>query len=231
GRKPVAVIDPGLVPALKRIVEPVTRGDPLRPLIWVSKSMDKLATTLKAMGHTVSADTVRSELTKLGFSRRHNRKADEGARHPDRNAQFEYINAKVTGAQAAGQPVISVDTTKKELVGNYKNAGSYYRPEGSPHLVKVHDFEDKELGKVAPYGIYAVTANVGFGNLGVTSDTAQFAVQSIRTWRERMGLQSYPDMPELTTTAACGGTPGARAAIVDTQRDKPAPNPAPSLPR
>jgi hypothetical protein len=125
GRKPVAVIDPGLVPALKRLVEPMTRGDPMRPLIWVSKSMDKLATALSAMGHPVSADTVRSELTKLGFSRQHNRKADEGARHPDRNAQFEYINAKVKAAQATGQPVISVDTKKKELVGNYKKGASF----------------------------------------------------------------------------------------------------------
>jgi Rhodopirellula transposase DDE domain len=124
GRKRVAASDPGLVAALKRLVEPVTRGDPVRPLIWASKSMDKLAEALTAMGHPISADTVRSELTKLGFSRQHNRKADEGARHPDRNAQFEYINGKVEAAQAAGQPVISVDTKKKELVGNYKNAGS-----------------------------------------------------------------------------------------------------------
>src|SRR6516225_641506 len=165
------------------------------------------------MGHPISADTVRSELTKLGFSRQHNRKADEGARHPDRNAQFEYINAKVKAAQAAGQPVISVDTKKKELVGNYKNAGSDYRPKGSPHRVKVHDFEDKELGKVAPYGIYDVTANVGFVNVGVTSDTAEFAVQSIRTWRQRMGLERHPNMRELTITADCGGSNGARVRL------------------
>jgi hypothetical protein len=220
GRKRVAVTDPGLVPALKRLVEPATRGDPVRPLTWVSKSMDKLATALTAMGHPVSADTVRSELTKLGFSRQHNRKADEGSRHPDRNAQFEYINAKVKAAQAAGQPVISVDTKKKELVGNYKNAGSDYRPKGSPHRVKVHDFEDKELGKVAPYGIYDVTANVGFVNLGVTSDTAEFAVQSIRTWRERMGLQRYPGMRELTITADCGGSNGARVRLWKVELQK-----------
>ena len=132
GRKRVAITDPGLVPALKRLVEPVTRGDPVRPLTWVSKSMDKLATALTAMGHPVSADTVRCELTKLGFSRQHNRKADEGARHPDRNAQFEYINAKVKAAQAAGQPVISVDTKKKELVGNYRKGVSFYAWRLSP---------------------------------------------------------------------------------------------------
>ena len=125
----------------------------MRPLLWVSKSMDKLADTLTEMGHPISADTVRKELVKLGFSRQHNRKADEGARHPDRNAQFEHINAKVVAAQASGQPVISVDTKKKELVGNFKNGGSDYRPKGSPQRVNVHDFVDKQLGKVVPYGV------------------------------------------------------------------------------
>jgi hypothetical protein len=213
GRKRVAVKDPGLVPALKRLVEPVTRGDPMRPLTWVSKSMDKLAAALTTMGHPVSADTVRAELIKLGFSRQHNRKSDEGSKHPDRNAQFEYINAKVIAAQGAGHPVISVDTKKKELVGNYRNAGSDYRPKGSPHRVKAHDFEDKELGKASPYGIYDMTANEGFVNVGVTSDTAEFAVQSIRTWRERMGLKRYPNMCELTITADCGGSNGARVRL------------------
>jgi len=220
GRKRVAAKDPGLLPALKRLVEPVTRGDPMRPLTWVSKSMDKLAAALTAMGHPISADTVRAELTKLGFSRQHNRKADEGSRHPDRNAQFEYINAKVKAAQAAGQPVISVDTKKKELVGNYRNSGSDYRPKGSPLRVKVHDFEDKKLGKVAPYGIYDVTANEGFVNVGVTSDTAEFAVQSIRTWRDRMGLQRYPGMRELTITADCGGSNGARIRLWKVELQK-----------
>src|SRR5215813_6580868 len=184
GRKRVAVKDPGLVPALKRLVEPVTRGDPMRPLTWVSKSMDKLAAALTTMGHPVSADTVRAELIKLGFSRQHNRKSDEGSKHPDRNAQFEYINAKVIAAQAAGHPVISVDTKKKELVDNYKNCGSDYRPKGSPLRVKVHDFEDKKLGKVAPYGIYDVTANEGFVNVGVTSDTAEFRSEERRVGKE-----------------------------------------------
>ena len=132
GRRAVAEVDPGLIPELKRLVEPATLGDPMRPLIWVSKSMDKLAETLTAMGHPISADTVRKELVKLGFSRQFNRKSHEGSNHPDRDAQFEHINAKVVAAQADHQPVISVDTKKKELVGNFKNGGSDWRPKGSP---------------------------------------------------------------------------------------------------
>jgi len=220
GRKSVAARDPGLVPALKRLVEPVTMGDPVRPLTWVSKSMDKLAAALTAMGHKVSADTVRVELNKLGFSRQQNRKTDEGSNHPDRNAQFEYINTKVEAALAAGQPVISVDTKKKELIGNYKNAGSDYRPKGEPLHVKAHDFEDKELGKAAPYGVYDVAANEGFVNVGVTADTAEFAVQSIRTWRERMGLHRYPKMRELTINADGGGSNGVRVRLWKVELQK-----------
>ena len=213
GRRSVAETDFGLVPALKQLVEPVTLGDPMRPLIWVSKSMDKLAATLTGMGHPISADTVRKELTKLGFSRQYNRKADEGSRHPDRDAQFEHINAKVVAAQAAGQPVISVDTKKKELIGNYRNGGTDYRPKGSPLRVKVHDFEDKKLGKVVPYGVYDVSANEGWVSVGITSDTAEFAVQSIRSWLDRMGSKRYPDARELTITADCGGSNGARVRL------------------
>src|SRR5215210_2796315 len=213
GRKAVVENDPELVPKLKRLVEPATLGDPMRPLIWVSKSMDKLAATLTEMGHPIGADTVRKELVKLGFSRQSNRKANEGSRHPDRNAQFEHINAKVVAAQAAGQPVISVDTKKKELVGNFKNGGSDYRPKGNPCRVNVHDFADKELGKVVPYGVYDVTANAGFVSVGITSDTAEFAVQSIRCWLERMGRQRYPKARELTITADCGGSNGARVRL------------------
>jgi hypothetical protein len=213
GRKTVAENDPGLVPELERLVAPATLGDPMRPLIWVSKSMDKLAATLTRMGHPISADTVRKELVKLGFSRQHNRKAEEGSKHPDRNAQFEYINASVVAAQARQQPVISVDTKKKELVGNFKNAGSDYRPKREPMRVNVHDFEDKELGKVVPYGVYDVGANEGWVSVGVTSDTAEFAVHSIRTWLERMGRKRYPKARELTITADCGGSNGARVRL------------------
>ena len=220
GRRAVAETDPELVPELKRLVEPVTLGDPMRPLIWVSKSMDKLAETLTAMGHPISADTVRKELVKLGFSRQHNRKADEGSKHPDRNAQFEHINTKVVAAQAAGQPVISVDTKKKELVGNYKNGGSDYRPKGDPQRVNVHDFVNKELGKAVPYGIYDVAANAGFVSLGITSDTAEFAVEAIRSWLERMGRQRYPKAQELTITADCGGSNGARVRLWKVELQK-----------
>jgi hypothetical protein len=192
GRRAVAAADPSLIPELKRLVEPATLGDPMRPLIWVSKSMEKLAETLTAMGHPISADTVHKELIKLGFSRQFNRKSDEGSKHPDRDAQFEHINAKVIAAQANHHPVISVDTKKKERVGNFKNGGSDYRPKGSPSRVNGHDFIDKELGKAAPYGVYDVTANAGFVSVGVTSDTAEFAVEAIRRWLDRMGRQRSP---------------------------------------
>jgi hypothetical protein len=213
GRRAVCEKDPGLVRQLKRLVEPATLGDPMRPLIWVSKSMGKPAAALTQMGHPISADTVHKELVKLGFSRQSNRKADEGSRHPDRDVQFEHINAKVVAAQAADQPVISVDTKKKELVGNYKNGGTDYRPKGDPQRVKVHDFEDKKLGKVVPYGVYDVTANAGWVSVGVTSDTAEFAVASIRRWHQRMGRERYPNARELTITADCGGSNGARVRL------------------
>ncbi len=213
GRKAVSANDPDLVPALQRLVEPATLGDPMRPLLWISKSMAKLAAQLTGMGHPISADTVRKELVKLGFSRQHNRKVEEGSKHPDRNAQFEHINAKIVAAQADGQPVISVDTKKKELVGNFKNGGSDYRPKGDPCRVNVHDFEDKTLGKIVPYGVYDVTANAGFVSVGITSDTAEFAVHSIRSWLERIGRARYPNMRELTITADCGGSNGARVRL------------------
>jgi Rhodopirellula transposase DDE domain len=220
GRRAMAVLDPGLIPELKRIVDPASLGDPMRPLIWVSKSMDKLAAALTVLGHPVSGDTVARELVKLGFSRQYNRKADEGSKHPDRNAQFEYINAKVLAAQAQLQPVISVDTKKKELIGNFKNGGSDLRPKGDPRRVNVHDFMDKELGKVAPYGDYDVTANTGFVSVGITSDTAEFAVQSIRTWLERMGRSRYSKARALTITADCGGSNGARVRLWNVELQK-----------
>ena len=205
--------DATLLDDLKRLVEPATLGDPVRPLLWVSKSLDKLASALATMGHSISPHSVRKLLTEIGFSRQANRKADEGASHPDRNAQFDYINAEVLAAQAARQPVISVDTKKKELVGNYRNAGSDWRPKGDPCRVKVHDFEDKELGKVAPYGVYDIAADAGWVSVGITSDTAEFAVASIRTWLERIGRARYPQARELTITADCGGSNGARVRL------------------
>ena len=221
GGKPLSVRDPTLVPDLKRLVEPATFGDPMRPLIWVSKSHDKLARALKEMGHAISANTVAKLLTdELEFSRQHNRKADEGSKNPDRDAQFEHINAKVVAAQAAGQPVISVDTKKKELIGTYKNGGTDYRPKGCPRRVNVHDFQDKQLGKVVPYGVYDVGANAGWVSVGITSDTAEFAVATIATWLARMGRPRYPDMSELTITADCGGSNGARVRLWKVELQK-----------
>ncbi|HEX9212077.1 MAG TPA: ISAzo13 family transposase [Bradyrhizobium sp.] len=220
GRRALREDDPGLVGALERLVEPATLGDPMRPLIWVSKSMEKLAAALTEMGHPISADTVRKELVKLGFSRQSNRKADEGSHHPDRNAQFEYINAKAVAAQRQHQPVISVDTKKKELIGNFKNGGTDYRPKGNPQRVNVHDFEDKKLGKVVPYGVYDVTADAGFVSVGITSDTAEFAVASIRCWHDRMGRARYPKARELTITADCGGSNGARVRLWKVELQK-----------
>ena len=213
GPRPLSARDPTLLGDLERLVEPATWGDPERPLLWVSKSLDKLASALADMGHTISPNSVRKLLTELGFSRQANRKAAEGSNHPDRNAQFEHINGKVAAAQAAGEPVISVDTKKKELVGDFKNGGTDYRPKGDPHGVRVHDFEDKQLGKVAPYGVYDVAADEGWVSVGVTADTAAFAVQSIRTWLDRMGRGRYPQARELTITADCGGSNGARVRL------------------
>ena len=221
GATPLSDKDLTLVGDLRCLVEPATLGSPVQPLTWVSKSRVKLTQALIAMGHAISANTVGKVLCdELGFSRQHNRKADEGSKHPDRNAQFEHINAKVIAAQAAGQPVISVDTKKKELVGNYKNGGTDYRPKGTPRRVKVHDFEDKALGKVAPYGVYDVTANEGWVNVGITADTAEFAVQSIRLWHERMGRARYPFAAELTITADGGGSNGSRVRLWKVELQK-----------
>jgi hypothetical protein len=220
GPRPLIKRDATLLEDLKGIVEPVTLGDPVRPLLWVSKSLDKLAKALQGMGHAVSANSIRPLLRELGFSRQANRKAEEGSWHPDRNAQFDYINAGVCLAQAANQPVVSVDTKKKELVGNYRNGGTDYRPKGDPRRVRTHDFEDKELGKVAPYGVYDIAANTGWVSVGITHDTAEFAVSAIRTWLEKMGRQRYPDARELTITADCGGSNGARVRLwkIELQR-------------
>jgi hypothetical protein len=220
GRRPLTIKDQTLLDDLQRTVEPATLGSPVRSLLWVSKSHEKLAAALRQMGHKVSARSVKRLLPRLGFSRQYNRKADEGSRHPDRNAQFEHINRQVIAAQAAGHPVISVDTKKKELIGNFKNGGSDYRPKGLPRRVNVHDFADKDLGKAVPYGVYDVGANEGFVSVGITADTAEFAVRSIRRWRRQMGRQRYPNMSELTITADCGGSNGARVRLWKVELQK-----------
>jgi hypothetical protein len=221
GGKSLIARNPTLLADLESLVEPATLGDPERALIWVSKSREKLADGLIERGHKISPNTVAKLLAdELGFSRQVNRKAEEGTNHPDRNAQFEHINATVLAAQAAGQPVISVDTKKKELIGNYKNGGSDYRRKGEPTRVNVHDFPDKELGKGIPYGVLDLSANHGWVSLGINHDTAEFAVHSIRTWHDRIGRTRYSAMRELTITADCGGSNGARVRLWKVELQK-----------
>jgi hypothetical protein len=205
--------DPTLLENLRQLLESTTMGDPMRPLMWVSKSHAKLAAALRVMGHKIADSSIPKLLGLLKYRRQVNRKTLEGSRNPDRNAQFEHINAAVIATQAAGQPVISIDTKKKELVGSYKNAGSDYCLEGCPEQVNVHDFVDKELGKVAPYGVYDIAANAGFVSLGIDNDTAQFSVNSIRRWLDVMGRERYPDMNQLMITADGGGSNGSRVRL------------------
>lgn len=205
--------DPTLLENLRHLVEPATMGDPMRPLMWVSKSHAKLAAALRGMGHKVADSSIPKLLGLLKYRRQVNRKTLEGSHNPDRNAQFEHINAAVTATQAAGQPVISIDTKKKELIGPYKNGGSDYRPEGCPELVNVHDFVDKELGKAVPYGVYDIAANAGCVSVGIGNDTAQFAVNSIRRWLNVMGYERYPAMNQLMITADGGGSNGSRVRL------------------
>ena len=195
-------------------------GDPMRPLMWVSKSHAKLAAALRETGDKVADSSIPKLLGLLRYRRQVNRKTLEGSHNPDRNAQFEHINAAVIATQAAGQPVISIDTKKKELIGPYKNGGSDYRPEGCPDKVNVHDFVDKELGKVAPYGVYDVTANTGCVSVGISNDTAEFAVNSIRRWLVVMGRTRYPGMNQLTITADGGGSNGSRVRLFKIELQK-----------
>lgn len=213
GRKSRSEEQPTLLADLRQLVEPVTLGDPERALYWVSKSLDKLSGVLRKIGHKVSPTTVGHLLKQLGFSRQGNFKANEGRQHADRDAQFEHINAKVLAIQAAGQPVISVDTKKKELIGTYRNPGSDQRPKGQPRRVNGHDFPDKELGKVVPYGVYDIGANAGWVSVGISHDTAQFAVNSIRCWLGRMGRERYPTMDRLLIAADGGGSNGVRVRL------------------
>jgi len=213
GRRRLTVTDPTLLEDLRHLLDAATMGDPTRLLRWVSKSHEKLAAALREMGHKVSSSTIPKLLAELNYCRHFNRKTKEGSSHPDRNAQFEYINAKVQAFQAANQPVISVDTKKKELIGAFKNGGSDSGPEGKPIEVNVHDFENKELGKVVPYGVYDVSANLGYVSLGIDHDTGQFAVNGIRLWLDRMGRERYPAMTSLMITADGGGSNGSRLRL------------------
>ena len=217
GRKRTIDLDETLRVDLEGLIEPVTRGDPESPLRWTSKSVRRLADELNKMGHKTSHRMVGELLRQMGYSLQANRKTLEGSAHPDRNAQFEYIYEKVKEFQSCGQPVISVDTKKKELVGDFKNGGRELRPKGEPEKVRVHDFEIPELGKVAPYGVYDQTRNTGWVNVGTDHDTAAFAVESIRRWWITMGLEAYPEATRLLITADGGGSNGSRVRLWKTE--------------
>jgi len=213
GRKRLTAVDPELTASLERLVDPMTRGDPQSPLRWTCKSTTQLAGELTRQGHPVSPRTVGRLLKAAGYSLQSNRKTKEGNTHPDRNAQFEYINATVIAFQEQGQPVISVDTKKKEIVGKFKNHGREWQPRGEPEEVRVHDFMDKKLGKAIPYGVYDVTENQGWVSVGIDHDTAQFAAAAIHRWWKKMGSKRHRGAKRLLITADGGGSNGSRCRL------------------
>jgi len=210
GRKRAEVGDPGLVAALDKLVDPVTRGDPMSPLRWTSKSLRTLAKALQEQGHQVSEQIVRRLLRQAGYSLQANAKTLEGGQHPDRDGQFSYLADQAAEHLAAGAPVVSVDAKKKELVGPFKNGGRDYRPAGSPVPVNVHDFLDPALGKAIPYGVYDIGANSGWVSVGSDHDTAAFAVATLRNWWDHEGHAAYPGADRLLITADGGGSNGTR---------------------
>ena len=212
GRPRKTSLDPELLGALEKLVEPSTRGDPESALRWTCKSLRVLAGELVRKGHEVSYRTVGRLLKHLDYSLQSNKKTLEGAQHADRNAQFEYINAQSKKRMKANNPAISVDTKKKELVGEYKNGGREYRPKGQPEKVGVHDFKG-ELGRVSPYGVYDLHDNTGWVSVGISADTSEFAVESIRRWWNSMGWERYREASELFITADCGGSNGYRTRL------------------
>ena len=213
GRKPAIEADPGLLAALEALVDPATRGDPQSALRWTCKSTAHLAGELTRTGHPVSARTVGRLLKRLGYSLQANRKTKEGGQHADRNAQFEHINASVQEIQSRGQPVISVDTKKKELVGEFKNGGREWQRQGEPVQVLVHDFVDKTLGKAIPYGVYDLTENQGWVSVGIDHDTACFAAEAIHRWWKKMGSRRYPQASQLLIMADGGGSNSSRCRL------------------
>jgi Rhodopirellula transposase DDE domain len=213
GRKPLVERNPALMDDLMALVEPGERGDPMSPLRWTCKSLRQLAAELVARGHRISRTVVGELLKAQKFSLQANRKTNEGGDHPDRDAQFGHINQSVTAALAAQEPVISVDTKKKELIGGFKNAGREWRPQGQPEEVQVHDFLIKELGRAVPYGIYDLAANAGWVSVGMNHDTSAFAVQTIRRWWQDIGCKRYPGAKRLTITCDGGGSNGSRVRL------------------
>ena len=213
GRVPILEREPGLADALEALIDPVTRGDPESPLRWTSKSAARLAEALRAQGFKVVERTVLRLLKAMGYSLQANKKTREGAQHPDRDAQFQHINSTVAAALGAGEPVISVDTKKRELVGDFKAVGREFQPKGKPVEVRGHDFKDKQLGHAIPYGVYDLAANEGWVSVGITSDTAQFAVNTIISWWEHIGKARYPNATVLTITADSGGSNSPRTRL------------------
>lgn len=220
GRKKTTQKDPTVIPDLEGLIEPTTRGDPESPLRWTCKSTPKLSEELKKKNHNVSHAWVGRQLHELGYSLQANKKTIEGVSHPDRNAQFEHINEKTTEFLHDNDPVISVDTKKKENVGDFKNNGREWHQKGNPEKVRVHDFKIKELGKVNPYGVYDFAKNHGWVNVGIDNDTAQFAVESIRWWWHEMGRPIYPKAKKILITADCGGSNGYRNGLWKTELQK-----------
>jgi hypothetical protein len=220
GRKSYRVVQPGLVEALDRLIDPTVRGTPMGPLRWTCKSTRTLAKTLRAQGYTVSATTIRRLLVELGYSLQANRKTREGRQHPDRDGQFRHINARVRARKQRREPAISVDTKKKEVLGNHKNPGQSYRPKGKPCEVDTHDFPDPKLGKAVPYGVYDIHENEAGVSVGISHDTAEFAVAAIRRWWEKLGCQRYPKASRLLITADSGGSNSSRTRLwkVELQR-------------
>ena len=220
GRKKQVEKDPILEKDLEQLISPYTRGDPEAPLRWTCKSVRKLAAELNRKGHQVSHSSVASLLRDMNYSLQANRKTTEGKQHPDRDAQFNYINQTAQQQQERGQPVISVDTKKKELVGDFANKGREWHPQGDPEKVRVHDFIDKELGKVAPYGVYDLTRNNGWVSVGIDHDTAAFAVATIRQWWRKMGRRAYSKASHLLITADSGGSNGSRTRLWKVELQK-----------
>src|SRR6266566_4393649 len=213
GRPRLSQQDARLFGDLKALVEPTTRGDPQSPLLWTCKSTRNLADELVRLGHTISHDTVSRLLEEMDYSLQGNRKTREGKEHPDRDDQFNHINRRVQQFQRRGQPVVSVDTKKKELLGDFKQSGREWRPQGCPEVVRSHDFRDKVLGIGIPYGVYDLTRNNGWLSVGIDHDTAQFSTETVRRWWTRMGVLEYPDAEELLITADGGGSNSSRTRL------------------
>jgi transposase len=220
GRKPHAVTQPGLQDALDRLIEPTARGSPMNPLRWTIKSTHRLAQALRKQGFKVSATSVRRMLVAMKYSLQSNRKTREGAQHPDRDGQFRHIADRVKARKQRGEPAISVDTKKKEVLGNLKNAGKTYRPKGNPEKVKTHDFPDPKLGKAVPYGVYDIHGNVAGVSVGISHDTAEFAVEAIRRWWKKLGRKRYARAKRVLVTADSGGSNSSRCRLWKVELQK-----------